>query len=107
MLDAIAQIERACAGKTVADLESDWVLARAIERGLEIVSEASRHLPDEVKARYPDIPWQAVRALGNVLLHEYHRVSGRIVWNVVTDDLPKLAETLKQIADGEKRPTAE
>ncbi|WP_052341852.1 HepT-like ribonuclease domain-containing protein [Salinarimonas rosea] len=97
MLEAIDHIDEACRGKSLADLEADWVLARAIERGLEIVSEASRHLPDSEKAQHADIPWRAVHSIGNVLRHEYHRISRRIIWNVATVDLPKLAVALRSI----------
>lgn len=63
----------------------EWMLKRAVERGLEIVSEASRHIPPEVRATRPDIPWKRVFALGNLLRHEYHRTDDEIIWRVVTD----------------------
>jgi uncharacterized protein with HEPN domain len=49
--------------------ESDWQRQWLVERGVEIISEASRHLPAELKARNPEIPWQKVAGIGNVLRH--------------------------------------
>ncbi|CAO4167992.1 HepT-like ribonuclease domain-containing protein [Methylorubrum extorquens] len=47
-------------------------------------------MPDSVKALRPEIPWHQVRAIGNILRHEYHGLSARILWNVVVDELPRL-----------------
>lgn len=90
MLDAIAGIERSVAGKTLADYQSDWLLKHAVQRAIEIISEASRALPDDVKELRPEIPWPQVRTIGNVLRHEYHGLSDRIIWGVVVDELPAL-----------------
>jgi uncharacterized protein with HEPN domain len=69
----------------------DAVIRAAFERFLEIVSEASRHVPDDWKANYgPDIPWREVGDLGNVLRHAYHRTDVRALWLVYEDDLDPL-----------------
>lgn len=61
-----------------------------VERGIEIISEASRHLPDDLKARHPEIPWPKVSGIGNVLRHEYQKIAHDVLWHVVQDDLPPL-----------------
>ena len=58
--------------------------------GIEIISEASRHLPEELKAQYPQIFWQEIAAIGNLLRHEYGRIDDRIMWRVVQKYLPEL-----------------
>ena len=90
MLDAMTGIERATAGKSLEDYQKDWLLKHAVQRAIEIISEASRALPDDVKDLRPEIPWPQVRTIGNVLRHEYHGLSDRIIWGVVTDELPAL-----------------
>jgi uncharacterized protein with HEPN domain len=65
-----------------------------VERGIEIISEAVRHLPDELLATRSDMPWAEIRGIGNRIPHEYHRVSPRIIHAVVTDDLPALREAI-------------
>jgi len=57
---------------------------------LEIISEAVRHLPGETLATRPNIRWPDMRALGNLIRHEYWRVDSRIVWRIIVDDLPPL-----------------
>jgi uncharacterized protein with HEPN domain len=73
------------------------VLKRGIERGIEIVSEASRRIPDALKADHPGVPWKDVAAIGNVLRHEYNRVSDRAIWNAATQHLAALRRAIISI----------
>ena len=66
----------------------------AVVRALEIVSEASRHIPDEIKARHPTIAWRAIRDAGNVYRHGYLSVSLDIVWETAKRDLPPLRQAM-------------
>lgn len=68
---AIAGIIEATSGKTVGEFKADWLMRHGVQRGIEIISEATRHLPPEVLARHSEIAWPKVRAVGNVLRHEY------------------------------------
>jgi uncharacterized protein with HEPN domain len=62
----------------------------AIKRCLEIISEASRRLSPEMKARHPDIPWRKVSGSGNIFRHDYEEVVHRLVWATVHESLPAL-----------------
>jgi uncharacterized protein with HEPN domain len=62
----------------------------AITRCLEIISEASRRLSPEMKARHPDIPWRKVSGSGNIYRHDYEDVAHRLVWGTVQESLPAL-----------------
>jgi len=66
-----------------------------VERGIEIISEASRHLPDALKARHSEIPWRKVAGVGNVLRHEYERIAPEVLWSVAHDDLPTLEQVCR------------
>ena len=69
-----------------ADRRQRWL----VERGLEVISEASRHLPEDLKARHPATPWPKVAGIGNVLRHEYQRIAHDVLWHVIRDNLPPL-----------------
>lgn len=97
LLDAITGIEAATQGKSVRDFEAEWLLRRGVERGIEIISEASRHLPDAILFEHPDIPWPQIRGIGNILRHEYHSVSTPILWAVVTTHLAPLKRAVLAI----------
>ena len=89
--EAIDLIERYARGRQRQDLDRDPMLRQAIERNIEIISEASRRLPADLKARYPDMPWPAIAAIGNVLRHEYYTVELDVIWRIATRDLQPLA----------------
>lgn len=74
-------------GKSFEDYQTDWLLRHAVERAIEIVSEAARRIPLELQAMEPQIPWQQIMGIGNVLRHEYHRISDRVIWNVIQEYL--------------------
>ncbi len=90
IVEAVANIQAEMAGVPLDVFESDWRKRWLVERGIEIISEASRHLPEDLKARHPEIPWPKVAGIGNVLRHEYQRVAADVLWHVVQDDLPPL-----------------
>jgi uncharacterized protein with HEPN domain len=78
------------AGFDYATFEADVRTVYAVTRCLEIISEASRRLPDALKARYPLIGWKQVAAAGNIYRHEYEDVAAHFVWDTVQRDLKSL-----------------
>ena len=106
MLDAMAGIEATVAGASFAEYARNWTMRRAVERGIEIISEASRHLPEELKARYPQIYWREIAGIGNLLRHEYGRVDDQIIWRVVEEYLPELKGVVADLLRAESRRTS-
>ncbi|ADW20762.1 MULTISPECIES: DUF86 domain-containing protein [Thermus] len=97
MLQAIGRIERYLSGLDWdAFLESDLHLD-AVTRNLEILGEAARHLPEEIKSRYPEIPWRRVVGLRNVVAHQYFAVDPEVVWTIAKEQVPTLKETLQRM----------
>lgn len=79
--NAIDDIDTLLSGKTFSDVQADRFLRAAFERFLEIVSEASRHVPDELTKEADHIPWPRIKAIGNHIRHAYDRVDAEILWN--------------------------
>src|SRR5579859_6293741 len=90
ILDAIAHTQRTIQDISMKQFEDDLDRRRIVERNVEIISEASRRLPDELKARHPGIPWRDVAGIGNVLRHDYETVIPDALWKVVHEDFPPL-----------------
>jgi uncharacterized protein with HEPN domain len=67
----------------------------AVTRCLEIISEASRRLPDDLKARHPQIAWRQMAAAGNVYRHDYEDVLAQLVWDTVQKALPPLRAVIE------------
>ena len=67
----------------------------AVTRCLEIISEASRRLPDDLKARHPSIAWRDIAGAGNIYRHDYEDVAAQQVWETVQIDLPPLRAVIQ------------
>ena len=78
------------AGLSVAQFAEDWIVFYAVTRCLEIISEATRRLPAELRQRHAHIPWRDVANAGNIYRHAYDGVQERIVLETVTTALPIL-----------------
>ena len=96
IIEAVELIRSEMVGVTRQNLESDKRKRWLIERGIEVISEASRHLTDELKARHPEIPGSKVAGIGNVLRHEYERVAHDVLWRVARDDLLPLEKVCRE-----------
>lgn len=105
ILEAIGRVEQVTRGKTFAEFDRSWELCWLVQRAIEIISEASRAIPDELKRLRPEIPWLQIRDIGNVLRHEYQGLSNPIIWRVVTDELPPLKAAIEaiRVSTGRKR----
>lgn len=90
ILGMIAGIDAALANKSRHDFDSDLMLHLGIQRAIEIISEASKHIPEHLLETAPGIPWRSIRGMGNILRHEYHRIADDVIWDVITHDLPPL-----------------
>ncbi|ODA42101.1 DUF86 domain-containing protein [Desulfosporosinus sp. BG] len=69
----------------------------AVIRNLEIIGEATKNIPQDVKEQNSEIPWKQMAGLRDVLIHDYMGISLKIVWNVVQNELPQLKTMIKKI----------
>jgi uncharacterized protein with HEPN domain len=91
----IALAQNFAAGTTYEAFKDDLLRLYAVTRCLEIISEASRRLPDE-RARHPAIEWREMAAAGNFYRHEYEDVAARRVWDTLMHHLPPLRAVVDQ-----------
>lgn len=92
--DSIAAIEGYTRGVSRADFENDRKLQDAVVRRLETIGEAVKHLPEEFRSGYPDVPWKQIAGLRDVLTHEYFNVRIMRVWFVVANELTALKRAI-------------
>ncbi len=76
---------------------------QVVERNLEIISEASRRIPADMKDGYFQIPWQDIASIGNILRHDYHDIRPMIIWKIVQNDLPALRLAIIALLAGQRR----
>lgn len=97
ILTAIDAIQGALANKRLEDIKTDLMLRLAIERSFEIICEASRRIPDDMKSQQPQIDWKAMVDFGNLLRHAYHRVDPKLLWLAAERDLPPLKAFIERV----------
>jgi uncharacterized protein with HEPN domain len=88
--DNILLAQEFVAGLDYAAFSKSRLHIYAVTRTIEIVSEASKRLPDEVRARHPRLPWRDIRDVGNFYRHQYDNVTESYVWRTVQERLPPL-----------------
>jgi uncharacterized protein with HEPN domain len=95
----IAMAESFVAGVGYETFKDDNLRLYAVTRCLEIISEASRRLPDALKARHPSVEWREMATAGNFYRHEYEDVSAQRVWTTFSHHLPILRQLIvKELA---------
>lgn len=100
ILDAAGRIARYVEGKDLAAFESDDLTLDAVSRCFGIIGEAARHVPDDVLAAHPEIPWAEMRAMRNVVVHQYFGVTNETLWKTAREDLPAIVEPLRRLLAG-------
>lgn len=97
MLEAIANIEMDTQGYDFEKFRKDRRARQLVERNLEILSEASRRLPNEMKEKEAGIPWKEIAGIGNILRHEYHQTYPTVLWDTCQKDLKPLKDAVERI----------
>jgi len=99
ILEAIRQIERySIRGRAVFD--ADELIQNWFVRHLQIVGEAARALPPEVKDMAPDVPWGEIVGMRHILVHDYFGIDTQVVWGVVEKELPGLKQAVEAMIRG-------
>jgi uncharacterized protein with HEPN domain len=101
--ESIAEIQKLLVGVDFQTFSTDRLLGLATERLLEIVCEASRALPDDVKKAELSIDWRKIIDFGNLLRHAYHTTNINIVWDITQNHLPSLKSFVDRRIRASKR----
>jgi uncharacterized protein with HEPN domain len=80
---------------------NDETLKRSFVRSLEIIGEASRNVPEDFRKKYQTVDWKAMAGMRDVLIHSYFGVDYQIVWDVVSNHVPKLLVHIEAIIENE------
>ena len=99
MLEAIEKTERYTARLSYEQFEASDMVVDAVVRNLEIVGEAARQIPPNLRERYPAVNWARVVGFRNIVIHEYFDVDREIVWTIATQRLAELRTVLQQMLE--------
>ncbi len=106
ILTEIAFVKRVTKQHTLKSYAADDLTSRAVEHALLTISEAVRGLPDDELRKQPEISWVAIKAMGNIIRHEYHKIADEVIWDTVQQNLGPLERAIKQIRASRRRNTS-
>ena len=99
ILEAVTKIQQYVQGMDFIEFCGDSKTVDAVVRNLFILGEATRHIPPEIEEAYPEVPWVEMRAMRNIVAHEYDRVDMGLVWDTIRTDLPPLVASLEAVVE--------
>lgn len=102
--DEIDGVAATIEGMSFEQFDQSYSAVRTVERALQIISEAAKSLPDDLLINYQSVDWTRIRALGNLLRHEYHFIDHRQIWSIATEKLPELGPTVDAMIAANRPP---
>ncbi|MBI4962297.1 MAG: DUF86 domain-containing protein [Desulfomonile tiedjei] len=97
ILESCEKIKTYTSGLSLDQFSADTKTLDAVIRNLEIIGEASRHVPEELRARCAGVEWRKITAMRNMLIHEYFGVKIEIIWDAIQNKLPVLETQIQEI----------
>lgn len=97
IIEAADAIEQFIAGRTRDEFVNDDLLHSAVLQKFSVIGEAARRLSDDLKQRYPDVPWPKMIGMRNVGVHAYFALDWDIIWDTATADIPSLRPQIAEI----------
>jgi uncharacterized protein with HEPN domain len=99
ILEAICQIEKMAQDITFEEFLTKIEIFLSVVKLIEIIGEAVKNIPDEVRVNYSNIPWKNIAGMRDKLVHEYWAIDEQTVWKVIFKNLPQLKVTITSIIE--------
>lgn len=96
ILDAMEKAEIILEGIRYEDYETDFRINFAVIRALEIISEASKRIPEDLRESTPNIPWKGMSGMRDRIIHGYDNIDYQIIWDVIKKDIPKIKPLIQK-----------
>lgn len=99
ILEAIEKINNYTKNLSFEEFSQNTMIVDAVIRNFEIIGEATKHIPEEIRKSYPEIPWKEMAGMRDKMIHEYFGVDLEIVWKTIKIRLPQILLLLEQVYD--------
>ncbi|RKY57673.1 MAG: DUF86 domain-containing protein [Candidatus Latescibacterota bacterium] len=103
ILDMMEKVQEFTQGMDLQNFVQDAKTAFAVIRALEVIGEATKHVPTAVRQRYPDIPWKRMAGMRDRLIHGYFGVDMEIVWKTAVHLIPELRPQIARVIEVERK----
>lgn len=97
ILDAMEKVGRFTQGITFEEFSADDRTNFAVVRALEIIGEATKNIPTQIREKYPEVPWKHMAATRDKIIHEYIGVDLAIVWKTVKEEVPAVRPVIEKV----------
>ncbi len=102
ILEAIGKIRNYTAGMSADSFAADNKTLDAVLRNLEVIGEAVKRVPDEVRSQHQQVEWKRVAGLRDILIHQSFAIDAEIIWDVVHNKLPVLERQIRDVVEETK-----
>ncbi len=99
MIEAMEAIERFVEGKSKDDLFHDEMTLSAVLWKLSVIGEAAKHVPQDIREKWPQIPWKGMAGMRDRLIHAYFGIDRELLWEVVKTQIPRIKSELRELRD--------
>jgi uncharacterized protein with HEPN domain len=97
VVDSVDDIGDFIEGMSFEEFSRDKKTTNAVLRSIEVIGEAAKNVPEEIRKQHPQIPWKKMSGMRDKLIHEYHGVDIETVWQTLQEDIPPLKGQVKNI----------
>ena len=95
--ESINEIENYVSNVTFEKFDSDSMMKFASIKQIEIIGEAANYITEETKSKFSNIQWRQIIGLRHILVHEYFGIDSKLIWQIITNDIPRLKEDIQII----------
>lgn len=97
IFESVNKIEKYTKRLSFDDFEDDGLIQDAVVRNLEIIGEAAKNIPEEVKKKKSDVEWKKIAGLRDILVHAYFGIDAEVVWDIVKNKIPELKKRITEL----------
>ena len=99
MIESAGKVRRYTEGLSLESFQQNDLVYDAVLRNLEIIGEAAKNIPPEIRDRYPEVDWRGLAGLRDLLAHAYFGLSDKILWGIVQTKVPDFLSHAKRLAE--------
>jgi uncharacterized protein with HEPN domain len=100
IVSAMDSIDEFVSGLTIEEIRKDDKTASAVIRKFEVIGEATKHIPETLRRKHPEVPWKSMSGMRDRLVHAYFGVDYKLVWDAIKTEIPSLKPKLRKILTG-------